>query len=280
MKEPINQSYYAFGTEDRKSNELPLVVNCAGEVAFKKPFANRCLSGRLDYYLIYMNRGRMHIKVGSLDGEILAGQFILIPEHTPFAYESTTDEGGITAYYWIHFTGSDVTQILRSAGIEAGVITEAGIHADTADAYESLFAEFRKRKPNFTYSTSIRVQQILLSLASHAENEARPATKALDISIRYIHAHIRSPLSVKALSQMEFLSVSRYRQLFHEATGMSPTEYITALRIHRACDLITQGVLTIDRIAELSGYPDRLYFQRIFKKHTGLTPAEYRRRHS
>ena len=75
---------------------------------------------------------------------------------------------------------------------------------------------------------------------------------------------------------MEFLSPSRYREVFKEATGLSPLEYVLRQRIHLACELIEQGDLSISQVAELCGFTDRLYFQRFFKKHTGVTPAQYR----
>ena len=95
-------------------------------------------------------------------------------------------------------------------------------------------------------------------------------------SIVYIHKHLHEELSVNELARMEFLSPSRYRTLFCDALGVSPLEYITEQRIRLACSLIEHGDLALSQIADACGYRDRLYFQRIFKKRTNMTPGEYR----
>ena len=77
---------------------------------------------------------------------------------------------------------------------------------------------------------------------------------------------------------MEFLSTSRYREVFREATGLSPLEYVLRQRIHLACELIEQGDLSLSPVSELCGFTDRLYFQRVFKKKMSVTPGEYRAR--
>ena len=77
---------------------------------------------------------------------------------------------------------------------------------------------------------------------------------------------------------MEFLSPSRYREVFKKVTGHSPSEYITLVRLRQACDLLDEGNLSIEETAIQAGYSDRLYFQRVFKSHLGITPGEYRKK--
>ena len=77
---------------------------------------------------------------------------------------------------------------------------------------------------------------------------------------------------------MEFLGVSRYRELFTAETGVAPTEYIARLRIERAKDLLIRTNMNISEVAESVGYVTRHYFQSIFKRRVGMTPGEYRKK--
>ena len=77
---------------------------------------------------------------------------------------------------------------------------------------------------------------------------------------------------------MEFLSPSRYREVFRKVTGYSPVEYITLLRLRQAAELLSEGNVSIEEVALAVGYTDRLYFQRVFKKHMGVTPGNYLKR--
>ncbi len=58
---------------------------------------------------------------------------------------------------------------------------------------------------------------------------------------------------------------------------MSPSDYLNRLRIERAKALLLENMfLTVREIAEITGYADQLYFSKVFKKETGMTPSDFR----
>ncbi len=67
---------------------------------------------------------------------------------------------------------------------------------------------------------------------------------------------------------------------FRSATGYSPADYVQSLRIEEAKQFLEMEEHKVELIAEAVGYSDVRAFRRLFKKMTGLTPAEYRRRFS
>lgn len=77
------------------------------------------------------------------------------------------------------------------------------------------------------------------------------------------------------------LGVSKHylRHCFKEVVGLTPLEYLTDLRIQQAKCFLTQNqYMTSEEIAINCGFSDPYYFSRCFKKHTGVSPREYRRR--
>ncbi|MDP4121124.1 MAG: helix-turn-helix domain-containing protein [Bacillota bacterium] len=70
------------------------------------------------------------------------------------------------------------------------------------------------------------------------------------------------------------------RQQFKKVTGTRPTEFLTKMRIKRACLLIEiyGSVLSLNQIAEQCGYMDYIYFSKKFKLYTGISPNEYRKK--
>ena len=163
--------------------------------------------------------------------------------------------------------------MLDVSGIREGEVYSLGVSKEIMQIYESIFIEFRYRQPTMDYAVELNMRRLLLAIG---RAESREALGRLDTSISYIHANFRLELTVKALAEMEYLGVSRYRELFKETTGISPCEYITRLRIEKAKDLLIQSKVTIQNVAERVGYKDRLYFQRIFKKYTNMTPRQWR----
>ena len=67
-----------------------------------------------------------------------------------------------------------------------------------------------------------------------------------------------------------------YTRLFHRQTGLSPQQYLTDIRINKARELLATTNYNVSEVADLTGYPNPLYFSRIFKKHTGVSPSRYK----
>ena len=66
-------------------------------------------------------------------------------------------------------------------------------------------------------------------------------------------------------------------KIFCQAYDCTPTKYLTNLRMHHAQKLLlNEPSLSVRQIGEMCGYHDQGYFSRIFKKHTGKSPLEYR----
>ena len=95
----------------------------------------------------------------------------------------------------------------------------------------------------------------------------------------YIRRNYRAEIELSRLAEEVFLSPSYLSKMFRAETGETITDYIISYRIARARELLDRedGLKTYE-IGELVGYPDPAYFNKVFKKMTGMTPREYRER--
>lgn len=73
------------------------------------------------------------------------------------------------------------------------------------------------------------------------------------------------------------MSQSHFSTVFAQETGITFTQYLTALRIGKAKELLTATAMRSSEIAFAVGYNDAHYFSYLFKKQTGVTPSEYRK---
>ena len=84
-------------------------------------------------------------------------------------------------------------------------------------------------------------------------------------------------LSLEDAAEHVNLSVGYLSNYFKQKMGMTFVDYLTKLRIEKAKELLMHTNEKIYKVAEQVGYQNSQYFVTIFKKKTGVTPAEYRR---
>lgn len=92
----------------------------------------------------------------------------------------------------------------------------------------------------------------------------------------YIDTHPDTSLS--DLSRSFGCSRVTVNTLFRRHTGAAVGEYIKKTRIERACRLLSQTNQPYKAIAPLCGFGSEYYFASVFKKETGFTPGEYRKK--
>lgn len=94
----------------------------------------------------------------------------------------------------------------------------------------------------------------------------------------YLHGNFTdSDLSVLTLCKIAHLSDTWFRKLFYNCYQITPVKYINNLRISYAKELIESGYYKIEQIAGMAGFDDAKYFSTVFRQHTGLSPADYRK---
>ena len=99
-------------------------------------------------------------------------------------------------------------------------------------------------------------------------------------AVQYLHAQYGDPdLRIGDAAAHANISPSYFRRLFTQIHLQSPVEYLRALRINKAKELLRIDGLSISAVAEMVGYANIFYFDTVFKKVTGMTPSEYIQAH-
>jgi len=94
--------------------------------------------------------------------------------------------------------------------------------------------------------------------------------------IQYIEQNLSEPgLSNQALADQLGISEVYLRKLFLRHLGTTPKQYVLALRLRKAKQLLTDTYFTISAIAEQCGFSNVYHFSREFKQKCGMTPTEF-----
>jgi AraC-like DNA-binding protein len=92
-------------------------------------------------------------------------------------------------------------------------------------------------------------------------------------AILHLERHYVENMTVASLARMSSLSVSTFRRLFRNYSGLGPVEYRNRLRIRLACDLLKVGEHNVSEVAELTGFGTVQYFCRVFRRMMGRPPG-------
>jgi transcriptional regulator GlxA family with amidase domain len=94
----------------------------------------------------------------------------------------------------------------------------------------------------------------------------------------YLQKHFEQDVSISVLADRAGMGPRNFIRRFKAATGRLPGSYIQMLRVSAARELLEDGATSIQAVSSQIGYIDVAFFRGLFKRHTGMTPAEYRRR--
>jgi transcriptional regulator GlxA family with amidase domain len=105
----------------------------------------------------------------------------------------------------------------------------------------------------------------------HADERIRDAQE-------YLQQHMERDVSIEKVALQVGMSPRNFIRRFKAATGRLPGAYVQRLRMAKAKELLEHGAASIQGVSSEIGYDDVAFFRSLFKRHTGMTPAEYRSR--
>jgi AraC family transcriptional regulator len=95
--------------------------------------------------------------------------------------------------------------------------------------------------------------------------------------VEYIEEHLDVGPSLEQMAAVTRLSTYHFARQFKAATGLPPHQYVIARRVERARQLLQAGTdLSLAEVAADVGFSDQSQFSRHFKRHVGVTPAQFR----
>ncbi len=120
---------------------------------------------------------------------------------------------------------------------------------------------------------------LLMDLCQRAGEAALPQGASMEIRrcLAFIRASNNRRISVEDVAGVIHRSASYVTRRFKEELGLSVSDYITASKMEEALDLLQYSDLSLSQISAYLDYSSQSYFQNVFKKHYGYTPASARK---
>ena len=233
-----------------------------------------------DYYLIhYVTGGKGTYSAGGISYNFAVNDGFLILPDTPIVH--TADAHDPWDLCWVAFFGRKVDELLKSAGLDKDHLS---FHYDKDDYLETCIKNIYDESRGLRNIATITGQFYLFMgrLIDHYNESVRGGKEdaasfsRFDDARNYINRHIHTRVTVGELSSYLRLDTSQVYRIFKKNTGLSPQQYITNLRMEKACSLLAKTDLSIKDIAGWLNFEYQSHFTKLFKMVVGVSPTDYR----
>src|SRR5258706_2958315 len=147
----------------------------------------------------------------------------------------------------------------------------------------ALRSELRSQSPPSAAFLESLAGVIAIQLARNNYG-SRPALRAgpglapdkLQRVLAFIEQHLADPVRIERLAAAVHMSPFHFARLFKQATGQPPHAYLTARRVERAKELLSDACLPLIHVAANVGFQTQGHFTEVFRRHAGMTPRHFR----
>lgn len=146
--------------------------------------------------------------------------------------------------------------------------------------FNNLQRLFKQKSPLNNRWCVLQVEEIAALLEEEIVRQKSSGAGRYNIAecIRLISSQPANDWDLQQLARRSGITLRHWTRLFVEASGMSPHRFIAQCRIRLAKELLSNGELPIKAAAVECGWENASDFCRFFRRQTGLTPGEFRRR--
>ena len=278
----VNRAELGMPHEDIERIDYPLLVTSVGQYRLISVPSLRTYreQGRGDYQLVYIAAG-----CGCF---ALDGQMVTLPQGTAVLYrpgvmqDYTFCSADKAEYFWCHFTGGEVASLLADCRIaEQAMVFVPGTSSDFRWLFLQMIRELQTQQDNYETILQMNLRHLLLLLgrqSATAQNVSGTMLGEIESAIRFFSANYHYSIEIKQYAESHLMSSYWFSQKFKKVTGCSPAQYLINLRMANAMNLLDNTDYTVAQVAMAVGYENTQYFHRLFRKHTGMTPNDYKQR--
>ena len=231
----LNSGYLNNSAIDFKDKSRPLIVGSCGtyRLLTRPKLPTYRPRGRVDYQLIYISAGQAHFHFDNEENDtiVTAGNMVLFRPRELQKYEYYGEDK--TEVYWVHFTGSDVKNILRKYGIKDNMRTFfVGTSLEYEKIYKRMISELQRCQDDYEELLTILMRHLLISIHRELQKERKLSDvyldNEMDMAAQYFSDNYSNEINIKEYAQSRGMSISWFIRSFKKYTGTTPMQYIVS----------------------------------------------------
>jgi AraC-like DNA-binding protein len=228
--------------------------------------------------------GSFLFEIGSHRGTATFGDLVLCPPDVLMEREVVTPLTFLAIYFDLYTHGGHKIES------EHELLPDAAGKCVVQDTQRlSSTCEYLKKVIHQKDSVSVYRRNFLLqdlwqlyaweSNSASQDKQKQPVDPLMRQAESLLREASSASFGMKNVSGELGLSAVQFTRRFKAVYGMTPSDYVTSLRLSRARTLLAETKMTLDQIAQKCGYENGLYLSRIFSKKMNISPSQYRKAH-
>lgn len=231
-----------------------------------------------DYVIVYITSGSGQFETRKSKRTIEPGSLIILHPGVWHRYRPNLNTGWTE--YWVGFKGDIPDRWAERDLIPLEpYVVRIGVDVELIEQYVRLVRDTEEQLAGYQQEISARAALILARILSDIKRGSVGGSQLETIvqSAKVAMAeHLEGDLDVQKLADQFNTSYITFRRGFKKLTNLAPNQYYIQLRVNRAKELLRTTDLPTKIIASMLGFNTPQYLWKAFKKHTGLSPQEFR----
>ena len=266
-------NYYNY-TPSMNAKEELLYPICTGDFIYEPGY--KIERNSFDSFLVeIILEGSLEIETDGRRYHAQKDDVVILDCYKQHRYSSETGWRAL----WVHFDGVGArgyyNWITRCNGNVFSTWNVRKIQKSLESIYGMFHSERSVNEPRMMRYLVMALTAMMDT--AHLSDEVRNTAEAIDEVIYYINEHLADDITVEKMAQIANFSKYHFIRLFRESIGMTPRQYLIAVRMDYAKYLLKGTDLPVQEIGYSIGYASEGMFCTSFKRVQGVTPSEYRK---
>lgn len=118
----------------------------------------------------------------------------------------------------------------------------------------------------------------ILASALYNPSVGKDIEQRIDRACRFLHDNFMKPVALSKIASEVHMAETSFCRFFKKMTGKGFSDYLNDLRVHRACQLLTEGESAMPEVAYNAGFGSMTHFNRMFLKKKKMSPSAFRKK--
>lgn len=234
------------------------------------------------YILIYCTRGAGWYQLAGKKYQVGSDQLFVLPADKPHSYGA--DPRNPWTIYWVHFKGEMAATFAEGfSGPFSIPCDDDSRISNRLEIFEEIYRTLKNgySSDNLNYSAAALYYFLgtIKYLGKYRESHETQKSEhdIVETAVHFMRENVGKKLTLADIARHVSYSPSHFSAVFSKRTGYAPVNYFNQLKIQQACTYLDFTDMKISQICPKLGIDDPYYFSRLFTKHMGMSPSDYKK---